>query len=247
MRRRGPGGAYRRCVRITGAPGRQQAEMEDDFHHFVTAVRHDGETIAAVEIESVRTPWVTCHMAARALQTLAGQPLAAGARLAADVRNAGCTHMLDQVALAIAHAARGTPRIDYRMEVEAGPDGAIRAEQFRDEAPLLKWRVENGVIAGGPLDGVSLAKLPVEAAGKVAPDILEAAVVLRRAVHISGARVLDMDDFATIDGLTSTVPATCYSMLPEVRHQALRNVGSMRNHSALGVWPLAAGRGERQK
>jgi hypothetical protein len=234
-------------VRITGRPGRQQAEMEDDFHHFVTAVRHDGETIRSVEIESVRTPWVTCHLAARALETLADQPLAAGARLAAEVRNAGCTHMLDQLALAIAHAARGTPRLDYRMQVEPAAGGTIRAELLRDELPLLAWRVENGIITGGPLAGVSIAKLPVEAQGRVAPDVLEAAVVLRRAVHISGARVLDMDDFATIDGLTRSVPATCYSMLPGVRDRALRNVGSMRNFSALGRWPLADSPADRQK
>ncbi|HEY3696677.1 DUF2889 domain-containing protein [Phenylobacterium sp.] len=241
--RRGPGGAYRRCVRITGAPGRQQAEMEDDFHHFVTAVRHDGGVIQAVEIESVRTPWATCFMAARALETLAGQPLEAGARLAAAVRNAGCTHMLDQVALAIAHAARATPRLDYRMEVEAGPDGAIRAQLFRDGAPLLDWRVEQGAIVGGVLDGVSVTALPRQAADRLAPDLLEAAMVLRRAVRISGARSLDLDDFPTAGAIAKAQPATCYSLLPEIRDRAHRNKGTMKNFSAEGRWPLAEARG----
>lgn len=213
--------------------------MEDDFHHFLTAVRHDGRTIQAVEVESLRTPWATCGMAAAALQTLAGRPLAAGARLAAEVRNTGCTHMLDQVALAIAHAITATPRLDYRMEVEAGPDRVIRAQLFRDGALLLDWRVEDGAIVGGALDGVSIMGLPKQAAGRLAPDLMEAAVVLRRAVHISGARGIDMDDFATAAAIVKNMPATCYSLLPEVRDRAQRNLGSMRNFSAEGRWPLA--------
>jgi hypothetical protein len=240
---RGPGGAYRRCVRVTGAPGRQQAEMEDDFHHFVTAVRHEGGVIRGVDVESLRTPWTTCFMAARALDALAGQPLDGGARLAAEVRNAGCTHMLDQVALAIAHAARATARLDYRMEVEAGPDQVIRAQLFRDEVLLLDWRVARGAIVGGALDGISVTALPKQAAGKLAPDVMEAAVALRRAVHISGARAIDMDGFATAGDIVKNLPATCYSLLPQVRHQAQRNKGTMRNFSAEGRWPLAEAAG----
>jgi hypothetical protein len=213
--------------------------MEDDFHSFVVAIRHDGRSVQAVEVESVRTPWATCPMAAKALETLAGQPLAAGARLAAEVRNAGCTHMLDQALLAIAHASRGTARLAYRMEVEADADRSIRAQLARDGEPLLDWRVVNGAISGGDLDGVSIMALPREAAGRLAPDLLEAAVTLRRAVHISGARAIDMDDFPTAGSIVQGLPASCYSLLPEVKDRALRNRGTMRDFSGEGRWPLS--------
>lgn len=214
--------------------------MEDDFHHFVTAVRHDGRVIQRVEVESVRTPWTTCFMAARTLQSLVGQPLAAGGRLSADLQTSGCTHMLDQIALAVAHAARGTPLLEYRMELERGLDRVVHARLFRDGAPLLDWRVENGVIVGGELDGVSLDGLPRRAADRLAPDVLEAATALRRAVRISGARSLDMDAFPTAGSISDDLPATCYSLLPGIRDQARRNRGTMRDFSGDGRWPLEA-------
>jgi hypothetical protein len=226
-------------VRITGAPGRQQAAMEDDYHSFVAAILHDGATIQGVEVESLRTPWATCPMAAQAMQALVGLPLAGGLRMASETRNLACTHMLDQAALAIAHAPRGTPHLEYRMEVEAGPDRAVRAELARDGAPLFGWRVVKGVIEGGVLDGVPVATITRHAAGRLCPADMEAAVALRRAIHVSGARAIDMDAIPTSGALVSTLAPTCYSLRHEIRPRALRNKGSARDWSGQGRWPLA--------
>lgn len=214
--------------------------MEDDYHSFVVTILHDGCAIQGVEVESLRTPWATCPMAANAMQALVGQPLAAGVRLASETRNLACTHMLDQAGLAIAHAARVTERLEYRMEVEAGPDRVVRAQLARNGEPLLDWRVVGGVIQGGELDGVPLATLLRHAPARLAPDVMEAALALRRAAHVSGARAIDMDAIPTAGSIVSTLPPTCYSLQRHIRPQAVRNKGSMRDFSAEGRWPLSA-------
>jgi hypothetical protein len=213
--------------------------MEDDYHSFAVAIRHDGEVIEDVEVESRRTPWVTCPMAARALDALKGQRLAAGLRLDAETRVHGCTHMLDQAGLAIAHALRGTLSLEYRMEVEAAPDRVVRAELARDGEPLFAWRVESGVIVGGALAGAPLATLLKHGSARLSPDDLEAAMALRRAVHVSGARAIDMDAIPTSGAIVSSLAPTCYSLLHEIRPLALRNKGSARDFSGEGRWPLS--------
>jgi hypothetical protein len=227
-------------VRITGAPGRQQSAMEDDYHSFVVAILHDGETIRGVEVESHRTPWATCPMAAEALKALEGQALATGVRLSAETRVMGCTHMLDQAGLAIAHAGRGTLSLEYRMQVEAGPDGAVRAELARNGAPLLDWRVVKGVIEGGDLGGIPIATLLRHGPKRLSPDEMEAAMALRRAMHVAGARAIDMDSVPTAGSINSGLAPTCYSLRHEMRPSALRNKGSMRDWSGEGRWPLSA-------
>jgi len=217
--------------------------MEDDYHSFVVTILHDGRAIEGVEVESVRTPWATCPMAARAMQALVGLPLAEGLRITAETRASACTHMLDQAALAIAHAAHGTPRLEYRMEVEADADRVVRAQLDRDGRRLLDWRVVKGVVEGGAFDGLSVASLTRHGAERLSPDVREAATVLRRAIHVSGARAIDMDAIATAGSITATLAATCYSLLPENRGEARRNLGSARDFSGEERWPLSEGAG----
>jgi hypothetical protein len=126
------------------------------------------------------------------------------------------------------------------MEVETGPDGAVRAELARDGAPLLDWRVVKGVIEGGALDGVPLATLLRHGPKHVSPDIMEAAMALRRAVHVAGARGVDMDSVPTAGSIVASLAPTCYSLRHEVRPSAVRNKGSMRDWSGEGRWPLSA-------
>jgi len=47
--------AYRRRIRVeTRAPGVVVSELEDDFHHFVVTLTHDGERVVSAENESHR-------------------------------------------------------------------------------------------------------------------------------------------------------------------------------------------------
>jgi hypothetical protein len=237
MRPEGAVGAYRRAVRITGRTDEIQAEMADDFHHFAVTIGHDGAVIRSIAVESHRSPWVTCPLAAKALDALVGQRLDGGG-LARESRSQGCTHMLDLVALALDHAQRGTAHRDYRIEIEVQPDKSLRCRLERDGEALFDWRVRDDVIVGGPLDGLALKPLAKTAADRLSPDDLEAAMALRRAIHISGARGIDLDK-ASHAGLSGAGPATCYTLLPENRPLALRQLGASRDFYAEGVWPLA--------
>jgi len=90
--------AYRRRVRLTAIePGVVVSDLQDDFHHFVITLRHDGERIESVGAVSERWPWSTCPDAAVPLRKLAGMPLerrfTAAGRWTDPKQN--CTHQFD--------------------------------------------------------------------------------------------------------------------------------------------------------
>src|SRR5207253_3987668 len=75
-----PGGGrmtrgYRRAIRIVATTRRAVAEIEDDFHHFVVTVAHDGRTVTGATGRAIRYPWSSCPLAGGALSALAGLPL----------------------------------------------------------------------------------------------------------------------------------------------------------------------------
>jgi hypothetical protein len=47
---------YRRRIRITTAPGKARADIEDDAHRFGVALLHDGVKVTAIRGEGLRTP-----------------------------------------------------------------------------------------------------------------------------------------------------------------------------------------------
>jgi hypothetical protein len=231
-------GAYRRAVAISASDGWARAAMEDDFHHFAVTIRHDGTTITAIEPESIRVPWASCPLAEAALQALVGQPLAS-ASLTTEQRGQGCTHMLDLVAEALAHARRGPIQRAYRIEVEPPKDGIMHARLERDGETVFDWRIKDDIIQDGPLAGMGVWSLPKTGTDRFSPDEMEAVLLLRRASRIAQARGLNLDEIPHAGFASRGQPASCYSLKPENQGQATRNVGSARDFSALGAWPLA--------
>ncbi len=102
--------AYRRRIRVrTVEPGVVVSELEDDFHHFIVTLRHDGERVLSAAAESRRWPWATCPDATVPLGALAGMPLSRRFTAAGgwtDPRQ-NCTHQFDAACHAITHAASG--------------------------------------------------------------------------------------------------------------------------------------------
>jgi hypothetical protein len=232
-------GAYRRAVTIAADAGAVSAEMEDDFHHFAVTLRHDGATIESVSADSIRAPWVTCPAAGLALERLAGRAIVAPMTFASNTeRYANCTHMLDLANLALAHAHEPGLRRRYDIEVDFPADRSTVAALDLDGSRLLDWRLVDGKISGGSFAGHS----PDTALGdpRVKNDITlrEAVVVFRRALRISGARLIDLDSFGGSLEL-GPIEATCHSLLPAVRPLALRNRGSTRDFSGTGRRPLS--------
>ena len=232
--------AYRRRIVIsTVAPGHVVADLEDDFHHFVVALRHDGSRVETVECESRRWPWSTCPGAAESLRALAGMPLASRFTAAAKWTDPkqNCTHQFDAACHAITHAAhrRAQRRYDVEVPMREPSSGATRVRLWVDGAPRLAWSLTWG--------GLVEPEPPFDAApwkggfmrwadATLPPEEAECAITLRRAADIGMGRGMDLDGVPRADALPPSMTGVCFTMQPGVMEHAVRHVGSIRDFSA---------------
>jgi hypothetical protein len=231
--------AYRRRIVVsTVAEGRVVADLEDDFHHFVVTVHHDGERVVSVECDSMRWPWSTCPAASESLRALAGMPLdrrftAAGAWT--DPKQ-NCTHQFDAACHAITHAAWGRDRRQYDVEVPLrDADGATSVRLWVDGASVLSWRLTWAGIAdpSPPFDAAPWKGGFMRWADTtLEPEDAECAIVLRRSADIGMGRAMDLDAVPSADQLPPMMAGVCYTMQPGVIERAARHVGSIRDFSA---------------
>jgi len=225
-------GRFRRAIRLRAEPGRATAEVEDDFHHFAVTVLHDGQRVTDAAGQAVRYPWSQCPMATGALPALAG--LAVTTDATAVYRHLDplgqCTHMLEIAGLAIAEAARGLGARRYDVAVTDPVEGRVEAELLCDAAPLARWVLQDGVIVEpaerrgqrpGGFRSSALRDLPHAEA--------ETLLILRRALHLAGARGLDVDRFPTAAAMGR--PPACFVFRPGVAERAQRRYGSVRDFS----------------
>jgi hypothetical protein len=240
------GDVYRRRILVRRtAPDEVVADLEDDFHHFVVTMRHDGRVVVAVDAESFRWPWSTCPGAAVPLRALTGAPLTTrwthAARWTSPALN--CTHQFDAAAHAITHAARladgGADVRQYDVEIAAvlarGDDVALN-RLWVDGQLALQWHMRP---AREPLDlPPELAAAPWRggflrwADANLEADFAEHACVLRRACDIGMGRGMPLDDVPVAADLPGSMRGVCHSLQPEVAPVAFRNVGSIRDFAA---------------
>ncbi len=226
---------YRRRIRITTAPGRARADIEDDAHRYGVALVHDGSKVTAIRGEGLRTPWTLCIDAARLVDRLIGMPLTADAAAIYKYTDGRfqCTHAFDVAGLAIAHAYRGTPRRQYDIDVPY-PVMDFNVPKtltlLRDGKLALQWTVEGQMIVSpAPYAGQNLADV-VRWAKKTFtdPDDYEAVVVARRATYISGVKTQDLDTRkSAADGGQSM--GRCWVFQPERAAVAWRIRGNTRD------------------
>ena len=226
-------GIYRRRLRIVTGPGWARADLEDDPHRYGVEIRHDGERVTAIEGITIRTPWTLCVPAAHQLKRLVGMKLTPDATAIFRHTPAGeqCTHMFDTAGLAIAHAARGTARRQYDIEAPWWKlEGPRELRLSRDGRELLHWTVEGqNILAPEPYAGRSWQKmLPWARATFSDADELEAIVVLRRAVMISGSRTVTLDPLENA-AQTGHVNGSCFVFRSGIAEHALRMPNSTRD------------------
>jgi hypothetical protein len=237
--------AYRRRIRVEAVePGVVVSRLEDDFHHFVVTLRHDGEVVADATCVAHRWPWATCPDAAVSLHALAGMPLsrrftAAGAWT--DPKQ-NCTHQFDAACHAITHAARqrdaeyGPVRqFDLEIPRRDAASGATLVRLWVDGELRLAWSLTwQGIVDPPP---------PLDAApwrggfmrwadANLSEDDAECAIALRRASDIGMGRGMDLDAVPVAAELPGSMAAVCYSMQPGVVEVAFRHRGSIRDFSA---------------
>jgi hypothetical protein len=230
--------AFRRRIRIgVVEPGVVVGALEDDFHHFVVTLAHDGTRVTGVDAVAHRWPWSTCPDAATVLGELVGMPLTARFTDVATVTDPRhhCTHQLDAAAHAITSAAHGRRARRYDVEVPRAVDGVSRNRLWVDGHPALTWTVRLG-------EGLVDPSPPFDAApwrggfmrwadATLEPDAAEQAIVLRRGSDIGMGRgmVETLDSFDTAARLSPIMHSICYTMQPDRAPVAFRNRGHWRD------------------
>lgn len=233
-------GVFRRAIRLSAVADWAEAEMEDDFHHFAVAIRHDRARVTEVSGRAVRYPWSRCPMAVEALAGLTG--LAVGAHPTAIYRHtdplAQCTHMLEIAGLAVAQASRGPGRRRYDAAVTEPVDGRIEADLLCDGKSVMRWVLQDGIIAS-PVGyrGRRPADFRSAVLRDLPPEEAETLLILRRAVALGSARGLDVDRFANAAEMNRG--AACFVFRSGVAEHAARRYGSVRDFTA-GDGPLGA-------
>lgn len=234
---------FRRRIEIVStlqeAFGEVRATLEDDFHHFRVRARHRDGILYEVHGEALRYPYTTCRPAASQLDQLIGMPLnriAHSVNRQTDAQHQ-CTHLLDLAGLAIAHAARGTDRRLYDVQVPDRIDERTQPVLLRDGELLLAWDVRGSVIEGpAPYTGVNLREgMARWALTQLPEDEAEAALLLRRCTLISLGRMNKLD--AQVHASSTD---RCYSQQSSRAEQALRIKGSTWDFSATAA-PLCRG------
>jgi hypothetical protein len=232
------GAGYRRRILIEATADQASARLEDDYHHMIVTLVHDGYFVTAVESNMIRAPWTGCPGAMQRVQdTFTGVALTDVSRRGQKSTN--CTHLHDLALFAAAHAdARGT--VAYDIHCSLSDDGSLQgrrsARLWRNGESVLDW----------VLDGVTFAA-PDTFAGSTLADLgaliavqdkagAEAIRILRWAAIVAQGRMMDIP--ANIPA-TVFPPGSCYNFQPERAAESFRRPGADIDFSRPGMEPLA--------
>jgi hypothetical protein len=225
---------FRRRVILDATDGRVVAAVEDDFHHFLVTLEHDGNHVTHVTAASPRSPWSICLDARAKLTEFVGMALSLTPAIDPTVLDYHfhCTHQYDLTGFAIAHAVRGGRR-QYDIEV---PDAHVRekvARLFRDGELYWEWHMNGSVFAAPEkFAGLNLRSIGDWATDHLDPDELEALKVLRRGFMVSGGRVTDLNQFDDNGVGFEKMRGACYAFQPVHAGKAKRNKGTQIDFSA---------------
>ncbi len=239
---------YRRRITARAIDARRvRCELQDDFHHFIVHMTHDGESVSDISAESLRWPWATCPDATAPLRELIGMPLSQRFTDASRYVDASlnCTHQFDAAAHAITHAfgrRAGDRTATRRYDCEIGAtlatseQGAGQNRLWVDGELRLTWMV----LAGrGPVGiGAPFVDAPWKggfmrwADATLGADAAECAIVLRRACDIGMGRGMDLDAIPQAGELLGIMSGVCYTMQPTIAIGSKRNVGNIHDFSS---------------
>lgn len=181
-----PPGLWRRIV-LHPTTGVIAGGLEDDVHRFTLRIAHDGGVITGAWSTAERFPWSTCPGAAPFIaEQLVGRTLAEVAALDAYVH---CTHLYELAVLCAAHAGDAAPtRFDLKIGDRPSSDDRTVAVVEENGAVVLRWVLLGTLIEGpGEWAGRDLKKLSTWKRD-LSPVMAERAMMLRRAVQVSGVR-----------------------------------------------------------
>lgn len=222
---------FRRRIRITPAPGHVRSEVEDDFHHMIVSIAHDGAVARAVKASLLRAPWSTCPEAVgKCEQTFTGVGLREFPGRRDKAYN--CTHLYDLALLGAAHAHEDAVLV-YDVYVSDPIDGKRHALLWRNSALTLEWWDRDYHIVEPPaLAGKKLLDLRswIDA---LDPPQQEAARILQWASLVAHGRTIPLEKQSD----ASRMPPSCYTFQPQQAARAQR-IGKSRDFSGGSAEPL---------
>lgn len=231
---------YRRRIELVPYEGGMQAAMEDDFHRFTLKLAFDGDRISALDGTTERVPWSPCPGALPYLiDALVGRTVDEVQAMARDTDH--CTHLLDLAVLAAAHAEDRKPA-SFDMSVSDAVEGRREARLYRDGVLALAWTFEGDlIIAPAAFAGLKLRNLRKWGAG-MSPQRLETALLLRRAILISGGRTVKADAPFDVAAHRVRRAGVCFTYTGDrlqdtVRKPDWRIDFSDRPQALLATWP----------
>lgn len=222
---------YRRRIRVEPRQGAVLAMLEDDIHAMAVTLRHDGDTVTAVETYADRMPWTTCPGAqAKLVETFTGLPLAEVT--ARRDKKANCTHFHDLAVLAAAHAGDAAG-FRYDVLVSDPSAGERLLEIRRDGATVLAWVEHDGrLTAPAEIAGETLFSLR-DWINALAEPAKEAARLLQWASIVAHGRTMAED----LQSDASAMPPNCFTFQPHRAKTAVRD-GTRHDFSAGSRVPL---------
>jgi len=229
-----PPGVWRRIVLQPG-PGWIGAVLEDDMHRMNLRLHHDGAHITALAAETLRAPWSACPGAGA---FLAGELVGAElSEVAARDPSVHCTHLFDLAVLAAAHAHDTAPTT-FDLRVADRVEERTSATLCVDGAEAMRWRLDGTLIEGPePFAGRDLRALS-RWKGELGTRDAERALLLRRAVYISGARQYNPPPMESAAQGGPLRLGVCFNyQLPQAA-QSRRHAVWRRDFSGSGEQPL---------
>jgi len=223
-------GCLRRRIVMQANEHNAVAGLEDDFHHFVVTIQHDGNAVTDVTAEAPRTPWTICADAAKVLKQFIGLKISTNPDMDPQVLDyhQHCTHQYDLTGLAIAQAARGGKR-QYDVEVLDSATKEKTARLYRDGELFWEWQMHRSeFIAPARFAGLNLRSIGPWAKENLDDDEREAMVVLRRGFMISGGRGKPLDELSDNGSdIFKGMAGACYAYQPDKLGKAKRQPGTM--------------------
>jgi hypothetical protein len=236
-------GFCRRRIRLTKSERyRTIGELEDDFHHFRVELTHDGEKILTVSGSALRAPWSTCSEVNRPLQKIVGSPLSPESTAIGGYASptSNCTHLFDLTGLVISHTVQDKLIRQYDLMVTDPSNLKQELFLWLDSELVLAWIVQdNTIIEPSEWEGISLqGKFIPWAMTQLDPQTAEAAIALRRMLHISSGHGINLDKIENGAEHLDGPIGRCYTYTDTVLLRATRMKKTVRNfeqeeHAAL--------------
>lgn len=191
--------------------------MEDDFHSFGVRLRHDQQTVLELTAVARRIPWTTCDGALAALRQYEGLSLPTDPKRIKSriVQASQCTHLSDLANLACAYSSNSAAphQVQYDIWVPDSRENDPCRHAYLSINGHLHWHwvIHQQVIQQpARFNGVSLQRLPLWANKNLTAEETEAALILRRALHIAQGRVFSFD---VNNAAEAGLPSTCHTFL----------------------------------